>query len=119
MRVSFTQRLTGCFILLFLSWNVTGAELRGRVYSSDSKPIPENAEIRVFCGEGFYQTEIAPNGSFSIRSIPSKTACRYQLWYSDNLQSELIPLNFLSSSSIVNINTKVIVHNKRLILLQR
>ena len=119
MKVSFTQLMIGCSVLFLLSSNGIAAELRGRVYSSDSRPIPENAEIRVFCGEGSYQTKIDPNGSFSIRLIPSKTACRYQLWYSDNLQSESIPLNFLSASSIVKINTKVIVHNERLILLKR
>lgn len=119
MKMSFTQLMIGCSVLFLISSNGLAAELRGRVYTSDLRPIPKNAEIRVFCGEDSYQAEIAPNGNFSIRSIPSKTACRYQLWYSDNLQSESVPLNFLSASSIVKINAKVIVHNKRLILLKR
>jgi hypothetical protein len=119
MKVSFTQLMTGCFVLFLLSSNSLAAELRGKVYSSDSKPLPGGAEVRVSCGEESYRTEIAPKGAFSIRSIPSKTACYYQLWYSDTLQSELIPLNFLSASSIVQINAKVIVHGERLILLKR
>lgn len=121
MKVSFTQLMTGCFVLFLLSSNSLAAELRGKVYSSDSKPLPGGAEIRVSCaGESFsIKRKIAPKGAFSIRSIPSKTACYYQLWYSDTLQSELIPLNFLSASSIVQINAKVIVHGERLILLKR
>jgi hypothetical protein len=119
MKVNFAQLMTGVFVLFLLSSNSLAAELRGKVYSSDSMPLPGGAEIRVSCAGESFRTEIAPKGAFSIRAIPSKTACHYQLWYSDSVQSEMVPLNFLSTSSIVQINAKVIVHGGRLILLKR
>lgn len=108
-------------LALLICWSITtiavAAELRGNFFAAKDTSIPKEAKIHVTCGSKTYDETIRPDGSFSVRRLPSRTGCVYRVMFSDSFKSKEIAFN--SGRSVVKINAEIRKYKNLLLIIPR
>jgi len=102
-------------VFLVIPAVVSAAEIRGRFSAYQGSKIPAGARIMVTCGDFKRAEAIKPDGSYSIRGLPSSRGCTYQVEYPDKAKSALISFN--SGNGVVRINGKLRNLGKTIIII--
>ena len=63
--------------LLAIPLSTWAAEVRGRIWDETTREAPQGGTIRIVCGSQEFPGTLAPNGSYSIRGVPSGGTCQF------------------------------------------
>ena len=93
------------------------AELTGRIWStSDTNKPPANTKVTIACGGKPNHIDLAADGSFTIRNLPSNKSCLLKVFI-DRSSSQAISIH--TRSALVRFNAAVQKAGDKVLVLPR